>query len=142
MAFPPPSLPSSFVFPEGFASHNNTRDSLSKLEQQFFDSLGEETQDQQMAKAALDKIDLCHQAGIFELHDISAFVECRVTFEGLLEEQAELAEFRRKECERQTRMEKRKEGRRVEQEGKLETWPPSMSSSHRDCKNSSRQNQK
>ena len=101
-----------FVFPEGYAARGYTRDQLSKLEQRYLDDL-EESKDAGKAQAVLDKMDLCHQAGITGYEEITAFVEGRVTFEELLKEQAEMAEVRRKQCEQQLALEERRSGKQA-----------------------------
>ena len=107
-----PSAP--FLLPEGYASRAYTRDSLSKLEQRYFDDL-ELSSDAARAQAVLDRFDLCHQAGFDGYDDAVAFVEGRVTLEELVREREELAETRRLQCERQLRREERMEARRAAQ---------------------------
>ncbi len=107
-----PSAP--FVFPEGYAARAYTRDSLSKLEQRYFDDL-DLSSDPARAQAALDKFDLCHQAGFDNYDDAVAFVEGRVTLEELAREREEMAETRRQQCERQLRLEERREAHRAAQ---------------------------
>ena len=97
-----------FVFPDGYASRGYTRDNLSKLEQRYFDDL-EESKNPTKAQVVLDKFDLCHQAGLDSYDDTTAFIEDRATIEEMLKEKEELAEVRRRECERQSRLEARKE---------------------------------
>ena len=101
-----------FVFPEGYAARGYTRERLSKLEQGYFDDL-EESKDAGKAQAVLDKMDLCHQAGITGYDDVTAFVEGRVTFEELVKDQAEMAEVRRKQCEQQQQREERRSGKQA-----------------------------
>ena len=62
----------------------------------------------------LDKFDLCHQAGLDSYDDTTAFIEDRATIEEMLKEKEELAEVRRRECERQARVDARRDGRKEE----------------------------
>ena len=99
--------PEVFTFPEGYASRGYTRDNLSKIEQRYFDDL-DDSKDPGKAQVVLDKFDLCHQAGLTNYDDTTAFVEGRVTLEELLKDQADLAEVRRRECEHQQQMEEKR----------------------------------
>ena len=108
-----PAAPTAaFVFPDGYASRAYTRDSLTKLEQRYFDDL-DLSGDAARARVLLDRFDLCHQAGFDGYEDVVAFVEGRVTLEELVREREEMAEVRRQQCERQQRLEERMEARRV-----------------------------
>ena len=114
---PPPEEPeaasarshlAALVFPEGYASRAYTRDSLTRREQRYFDDLGL-SGDVAGAQAVLDRFDLCHQAGFESYNDAVAFVEGRVTLEALVLDREDVDAFRRLQCERQERLEKRME---------------------------------
>ncbi len=93
-----------------------TRDKLSDMEQRYFDGL-KESKNPAKAQVVLNKIGLCHQAGIRMYETITAFVEGRLTFEALHSDQAEM-EMRLKQCERQQAREERQQAREEAQERK------------------------
>ena len=121
---PPPDAPgenqevsspiSCLVFPESYASRSYTRDSLTKLERRYFDDSYASSSAAEK-QAVLDRFDLCHQAGFKGYDDVTAFVEGRVTLEELVRDREETAEMRRKQCERQQRLEERMEAHRAAQ---------------------------
>jgi hypothetical protein len=102
--------PSGFIFPDGYASRGYTRDNLSKLEQRYFDDL-DDSKDPAKAQVILDKFDLCHQRGLDDYEDTTAFVEDRATIEEMLKEKEALAEVRRRECEQNERRDAQREAR-------------------------------
>ena len=116
----------AFIFPKGYSSRKFTRENLSKLEKSYFDSLPE-SKDSSKAKVVLDKVDLCHQAGLDDYDDIIALLEGRATFEDLLRDKQQLEELRRRQCERQERLEEKREARRAQRSGEcLATFPSSI----------------
>jgi hypothetical protein len=106
----PAALTSALVFPEGYAARAYTRDSLTQLEQRYFDDLGLSS-DVAGAQAVLDRFDLCHQAGFDCYEDAVAFVEGRVTLDELVRDRQDIAEVRRLQCEQQQQLEERMEAR-------------------------------
>ena len=90
---------SGFVFPPGYSCRNYTRDKLSVLEKQYLDGL--ELTSETERRVVLDKFDLCHQAGITQYDDYTAFIEDRASLEEILKDLAEMAEVRRKQNEAQ-----------------------------------------
>jgi hypothetical protein len=107
-----PAALAVFIFPDGYASREFTRDSLSQLEQRYFDHL-DESRDAATAQVVLDRFDLCHQAGFDSYDDAVAFVEGRVTLEELARDREELAEIRQQQCERQKLLDERMEANRA-----------------------------
>ncbi len=101
-----------FVFPAGYVTREYTRDVLSRVEQRYFDDM-EESKDPAKAQVVLDKIDLCHQAGIHEYDDITAFLEGRASFEEIVKVQAEIAEARQKQLEQQRMLKAREKSQKA-----------------------------
>ena len=101
-----------FVFPAGYVTREYTRDVLSRVEQRYFDGM-EESKDPAKARVVLDKIDLCHQAGIHNYDDVTAFLEGRASFEEIVKTQAEIAEARQKQLEQQRMLREKEKSQRA-----------------------------
>ncbi len=101
-----------FVFPAGYVKRTYTRDVLSRVEQRYFDDM-EESKDPVKAQVVLDKFDLCHQAGIHNYDDITAYLEGRSSFEEIVKIQAEIAEARQKQLEQQRMLKEREKSQRA-----------------------------